>query len=247
MSDHSEEVQIATANGQTMGGYLVLPEGEGPHPAVLVFMEIFGVNDHIRDVTRRVAEEGYVALAPDYFHRTGPGIQLNYDDAGMTAGMELLGQLVADEMISDAKDAIGFLRGRDDVVHDRIGAMGFCIGGHMTYLAACETDLAAAAAYYGGAIAAEEGPGGSVPTVSRTARISGHIHCYFGGQDALIPSHRVDAIRGALESAGTAHEVHVYDDADHGFHCDQRATYHEASAKDAWRRTFELFGQTLRG
>ncbi len=246
MSERTEEVQISTAKGETMGGYLALPDGDGPHPAVLVFMEIFGVNDHIRDVTRRVAKEGYVALAPDYFHRTGPGIQLAYDEAGMAAGMEQLNQLVADQMISDAKDAIDFLRKRDDVVADRIGAMGFCIGGHMTYLTACETDIAAAAAYYGGAIAAEEGPGGAVPTVSRTPKISGRIECYFGGQDALIPQHRVETIRNALEEAGIAHDVHVYEDADHGFHCDQRATYHEASAKDAWQRTFELFAKTLR-
>jgi carboxymethylenebutenolidase len=246
MSERTETVEISTSNGEKMAGYLALPEGDGPHPAVLVFMEIFGVNDHVQDVTRRVAKEGYVALAPDYFHRTGPGIQLAYDDAGMAAGMEQLNQLVADQMIGDAKDAIAFLRKRDDVVANRIGAMGFCIGGHMTYLAACETDIVAAAAYYGGAIAAEEGPGGAVPTVSRTPKISGRINCYFGAKDALIPPHRVETIRNALESADIVHDVHVYPDADHGFHCDQRATYHEASAKDAWRRTFELFGETLR-
>jgi len=246
MSVQTEDIQITTSNGETMGGYLALPEGDGPHPAVLVFMEIFGINDHIRDVTRRVAAEGYVALAPDYFHRTGPGIQLAYDDAGMARGMELLGALVANEMISDARDAIAFLRSRDDVVGAKIGAMGFCIGGHMTYLTACETDIAAAASYYGGGIAAPEGLGGGASTVSRTPGIQGRIDCYFGGQDAMIPSPQVDAIRSALDAAGTTHEVHVYADADHGFHCDQRATYHEASAKDAWRRTFELFGSTLR-
>ena len=164
----------------------------------------------------------------------------------MAAGMEQLNQLVADQMISDARDAVAFLRKRDDVVADRIGAMGFCIGGHMTYLAACETDIVAAAAYYGGGIAAEEGPGGAVSTVSRTSKITGRINCYFGAKDALIPEQQVETIRNALESAGIPHEVQVYPDADHGFHCDQRATYHEASAKDAWRRTFKLFDETLR-
>ncbi len=247
MSDRTEEIQITTSNGETMGGYLALPSGDGPHPAVIVYMEIFGVNDHIRDVTRRVADEGYVALAPDYFHRTGAGMQLAYDDAGMAEGMKQLGQLKADQMLADAKDAIAYLRSRSDVVGDRIGAMGFCIGGHMTYLTACETDIVAAASYYGGAIAAEQGPGGGPSTLSRTARITGRIHCYFGGKDALIPMHRVDAVRSALEAGGIEHEIHIYDEADHGFHCDQRATYHEASAKDAWRRTFELFKETLRG
>jgi len=246
MSVETEDIQITTSNGETMGGYLARPVGEGPFPAVIVYMEIFGVNDHIRDVTRRVAEEGYVAFAPDYFHRTGAGMQLEYTDEGMAEGMQHLGQLEADQMIADAKDSIAYLRSRSDVVGDRIGAMGFCIGGHMTYLTACETDIAAAASYYGGGIAAPQGPGGQEPTLGRTSKISGQIQCHFGGKDLLIPVDHVDAIRSALEGAGVTHEVHVYDDADHGFHCDQRATYHEASAKEAWRRTFEFFGNTLR-
>jgi carboxymethylenebutenolidase len=246
MSVETEDIQIATSKGETMGGYLARPAGEGPHPAVIVYMEIFGVNDHIRDVTRRVAEEGYVALAPDYFHRTGAGMQLEYNDEGMAEGMKHLGQLKADQMIADAKDSIAYLRSRSDVVGDRVGAMGFCIGGHMTYLTACETEIAAAASYYGGGIAAPQGPGGQGSTLGRTSKISGQIQCYFGGKDLLIPKDQVDAIRSALADAGVTHEVHVYDEADHGFHCDQRATYHEASAKDAWRRTFEFFGNILR-
>ena len=247
MSVQTEEIQITTSAGETMGGYLARPEGAGPLPAVLVYMEIFGVNDHIRDVTRRVAAEGYVALAPDYFHRTGAGIQLAYDEAGMAEGMGHLAQLKADQMIADARDAIATLQGRSDVVGDRIGAMGFCIGGHMTYLTACETDIQAAASYYGGGIAAPQGPGGAESTVARTSGISGRIECYFGGQDAMIPVDQVDAIRNALADAGTDHDVQVYAPADHGFHCDQRATYHEASAKDAWGRTLALFESKLRG
>jgi carboxymethylenebutenolidase len=246
MSIETEDMEITTSKGETMGAYLARPEGDGPFPAVIVYMEIFGVNDHIRDVTRRVAEEGYIALAPDYFHRTGAGMQLEYNDAGMAEGMKHLGQLDADQMISDAKDSLAYLRSRSDVVGDRIGAMGFCIGGHMTYLTACETDIAAAASYYGGGIAAPQGPGGRESTLGRTSKISGKLHCYFGAKDLLIPKEQVDAIRSALEDSGVAHEVQVYAEADHGFHCDQRPTYHEASAKDAWRRTFELFGSSLR-
>ncbi|MEZ4291177.1 MAG: alpha/beta fold hydrolase [Myxococcota bacterium] len=246
MSLQAGHVGIETASGGTMGAYWARPEGKGPFPAVLVFMEIFGVNDHIRDVARRVAAEGYLALAPDFFHRTGPGLELGYDEAGMAEGMKHLGRLEAEQMIADARDAIAWLRRRDDVVGDRIGAMGFCIGGHMTYLTACETDIVAAAAYYGGGIAAPQGPGGGPSTLSRTPGIRGRIECYFGGRDAMIPIAQVDAIRSALAQAGVEHEVVVYDEADHGFHCDQRGTYHEASARDAWRRTLALFDATLR-
>ncbi len=232
-------------DGAAMGAYLVRPEGPGPFPAVIVWMEIFGVNSHIRDVTERIAREGYVALAPDFFHRTLPGVELGYDEAGFAEGMKGLGGLDADEMIADQRAAVAYLKGLDGV-SGKIGAMGFCIGGHMTYLTACTTDIAAAASFYGGGIAAPEGPGGKPSTLSRTADIGGRILCLFGGQDALIPADQLDAIRGALSAAGTRHEVVVYDDADHGFHCDQRATFNAAASEDAWNRVKDLFAAELR-
>jgi carboxymethylenebutenolidase len=246
MAITTERVSIPVS-GENMAGYLARPEGGERLPAVIVWMEIFGINGHIRDVTERVAAEGYVALAPDFFHRTGPGIELGYDDAGMAEGMKHLGQLRAEGMIADAQGSLEFLRGRDDVRGDRIGVMGFCIGGHMTYLTACATDVTAAASFYGGGIAAPKGPGGGPSTVSRTGNVSGRLLCLFGGRDALIPSDQVETIEAALNEQGGAHEVVVYPEADHGFFCDQRATYHEDSAKDAWRRVKALFRKTLSG
>lgn len=163
-------VRSPRAGGGEMGGYLARPENGERRPAVLVFMEIFGINVHIRDVAERLAGEGYVALAPDYFHRTGPGVEYDYDASGMAAGMKLLGALRAEEMIADAKAGIGFLRACSDVRGDRIGAMGFCIGGHMAYLVACETEVRATASFYGGGIAAAQGPGGGTPTLDRSGR-----------------------------------------------------------------------------
>jgi carboxymethylenebutenolidase len=241
----TERVEIPV-DGGTMAGFLARPAAAGPHPGVIVWMEIFGVNAHIRDVTERVAREGYVALAPDFFHRSLPGIELGYDEAGFAQGMKGLGALDADEMIADARAAVAFLRERPDV-GPRIGAMGFCIGGHMTYLTACETDVDAAAAFYGGGIAAPRGPGDKAGTLSRTPRIRGRVLCLFGDRDALIPPAHVASIRDALEKAGTRHEVVVYEGADHGFFCDRRATYHEASARDAWARVKALFDRELRG
>ena len=241
----TERVSTPLAGGGKMGGYLARPSKGGPFPAVLVYMEIFGVNSHIRDVTERVAREGYLALAPDYFHRTGPGVEYGYDDAGFAGGMKLLGALRADEMIEDAKTSIAWLRKRSDVRGDRIGAMGFCIGGHMTYIMACETDVSAAASFYGGGIAAPKGPGGKDAPIARTPKLSGKLLCLFGGKDALIPAPQVDAIRKALADAKKRHEVVVYPEADHGFFCDQRATYHAASAADAWQRVTRLFAEEL--
>jgi carboxymethylenebutenolidase len=241
----TERVSIPVGSG-SMKGYLARPKGGGPHPAVIVWMEIFGVNSHIRDVTERVAREGYVALAPNFFHRTAPDIEVGYDETGMAAGIAEMGKLHADQMIADAKAALAFLRARPDTTQ-KVGVMGFCIGGHMTYLTAAETDVAAAASFYGGGIAAAQGPGGQPAPIHRTNQITGRIVCLFGGQDGMIPGSQVDAIRAALRDHSIRHEVVVYEAADHGFFCDQRATYHEASAKDAWERVKRLFAEELRG
>jgi carboxymethylenebutenolidase len=243
MAIRTERIEIPVGTG-TMGGYLARPDDDTPRPGVVVFMEIFGINSHIRDVVERVAAEGYVVLAPDFFHRTGPGVEYGYDDEGMGKGMALLGQLEADEMIADAQAAVAALRGRSDV-GDKVGAMGFCIGGHMTYLAACETDVNAAASFYGGGIAAPQGPGGQEPTLGRTSKIGGRILCLFGAEDSLIPSDQVDAIQQSLAAAGTAHDTVVYPGADHGFFCDQRATYDKDAAADAWERVKTLFAAEL--
>ncbi len=242
----TERIEIS-AGGGTMGGYLARPEGAGVHPGVVVYMEIFGVNSHIREVTDRLAAEGYVALAVDFFHRTGPGVEYGYDDDGFGKGFALLNQLKANEMVTDARAAVDYLRARDDVRGDRIGCMGFCIGGHMTYLTACETDVVAAASFYGGGVAAPEGPGGQEPTLGRTSKISGKILCLFGGQDTLIPSDQVDAVVAALDDGGVDHDSVVYTEADHGFFCDQRASYHKDAAADAWTRVKALFADKLQG
>lgn len=244
MEIQTERVSIPVGSA-AMPAYLARPKSGGPHPGVIVWMEIFGINSHIRDVAERVAREGYVALAPNFFHRTNPTLEVGYDEAGMAAGIAEMGKLRADQMIADAQAALAWLRARPDTT-DKTGVMGFCIGGHMTYLTAAETDVAAAASFYGGGIAAPQGPGGQPSPIQRTNKITGKVLCLFGGKDGMIPQTQVAAIRSALEEHSVRHEIVVYDAADHGFFCDQRATYHEASAKDAWSRVKKLFAEELR-
>jgi len=245
MATNSERISIPLNGGGSMGGYLAAPAGGEARPAVIVFMEIFGINSHIREVTERVAAEGYVALAPDYFHRTGPGVELGYDDAGMAKGMQLLNALDADEMVSDSRDAIAYLRGRSDVAGDRIGCMGFCIGGHMTYLTACETDVVAAASFYGGGIAGDQGPGGKPSTLGRTGKIRSRILCFFGDQDPFIPMEQVEAIQKTLQAEDVDHATKVYPGVGHGWFCDQRADYSADAAADAWTQVKTLFQEKL--
>ena len=161
--------------------------------------------------------------------------------------MEGLNALVADEMVSDAQATLACLRSRADVQGDKIGCMGFCIGGHMSYLTACTTDVVAAASFYGGGIAAPQGPGGQDSTIGRTSGIGGRILCLFGEKDGFIPRDQVEQIKQALADAGTRSETVVYEGADHGFFCDQRGAYQESAASNAWTRVKALFAEELRG
>ena len=244
MNITTENVSILVGDTK-MRAYIARPEGSETLPGVIVWMEIFGVNSHIQDITERVAREGYVACAPNFFHREAPDLDLGYDEAGMNEGIAHMMKLTADNMIADQKATITYLNGRGDVTANEIGVMGFCIGGHMTYLMACENDVAAAASFYGGGVAAPEGPGGAVSTISRTGKIACPIVCLFGALDAHIPPEHTIAIEAALKAEARDGEVIIYADADHGFFCDQRASFHAKSADDAWTRVKDLFARNL--
>jgi carboxymethylenebutenolidase len=240
----TEHISIPVGN-DSMPAYIARPKGTEALPAVIVWMEIFGVNPHIRDVTERIAKEGYVACAPNFFHRVAPDLELGYDEAGMNEGIEHMMKLTADNMIADQRAAIAALRGRPDVT-GKIGVTGFCIGGHMTYLTACENDIDAAVSFYGGGISAPEGPGGAASTISRTAKINCPILCLYGALDAHIPPDQTSAVEAALKAAGRDAEVVIYPDADHGFFCNERASYNAGAAADAWQRLTQLFAANLR-
>ena len=243
MESKSERAAV-DVDGQAMHAYLARPEQAGSYPGVLLCMEVFGVNAHVRSVADRVAAEGYVVLAPDLFHRTGPGVELGYDEEGLAKGIELMTQVRADELIADLAAAHGALRARPDTT-ERIGAMGFCFGGHAAYLAAATLPVAATASFYGGGIAGPA-PGGTGPsTLDRTPSIQGRILCLFGENDDYIPADQVAAIRARLEESSIDHDVVVYPGVGHGFFCDARPDYDEAAATDAWSRVTGLFASEL--
>jgi len=233
-------------NGASMPAYVAKPEGKGTWPGVLLFMEIFGINAHIRSVADRLAAEGYVVLAPDLFHRTAPGIELGYDQEGLQKGIGLMTQVKASEATKDVAAAIEALRARPDVRGKSIGAIGFCFGGHVAYLSACELPIAAVASFYGGGIAAGAPGNEQPPTVERSRTINGRILCLFGENDGYIPAVQIEKIRRALEAHHVRHDVVVYPGVGHGFFCDVRGDYHKPSADDAWRRVLALFADELR-
>ena len=246
MQTSSERISI-DVGGAAMGGYVAKPEGDGAWPGVLLFMEVFGINEHIRSVVDRVAAEGYVVLAPDLFHRTGPGVELSYDEEGLNAGVGLMSQVKASEALADVGAAIAALDSRSDVAGKGIGAMGFCFGGHVANLTACEFPVAATASFYGGGVA-QGAPGNEgKPTVERSDQIKGRILCLFGENDAYIAPADVEKIRSTLAASGTKNEVVVYPGVGHGFFCDVREDYDQKSADDAWTKVKALFAAELVG
>jgi carboxymethylenebutenolidase len=243
----TEEVEL-TVDGGKMPTFVAYPEAAGPRPVVLVFQEIFGVNDHIKSVARRVAEEGYVAIAPDYHHRAWPtGTVLPYNEEGMKKGMEVIPKLTFDGIEKDIDACLAFAKTKKEANTAKLGAMGFCIGGHMTYLAAATRPIAAAASFYGGGIATFAPPGGDKKkTIDRTGDIKGKIICFFGKEDPMISADQVEAIKKALAEHKVRHEVVVYDNASHAFFRDpDPRMYREHAAKDAWERTKRLFKEEL--
>jgi carboxymethylenebutenolidase len=232
-------IELATPDGP-MAVYEAKPEGAGspgqPRGAVIVIQEAFGVNEHIQDVTRRFAAEGYHAVAPALFHRAGGGTA-GYDDFAKV--MPLFEGVSDDGMLSDVDATIAHLvaQGFDA---SKIGIVGFCFGGRVTFLVAARRALGAAVGFYGGGIAAAGGlpfP----PLIDESASLQTPWLGLFGDLDKGISVDSVEALRTALGDAPVDTEIVRYPDADHGFHCDARGSYHAESAADGWRRALAWF------
>jgi carboxymethylenebutenolidase len=234
MSIKTQWIEVP-AGQQTFRAWLAAPEGGQPRPGVLVLQEIFGANSHIRSVAERLAEAGYVALAPDLFWRVKPGIELGYTPDDIAQGREVRGKLKDEDVMADVKSALTVLAARPECKGRKQGVVGFCWGGTLAYLAATRMKPAAAASYYGGAI---------VPHLKDAGALSGPIMYHFGETDANIPLSDVEQIKTAMAARKDC-PVHVYGGAGHGFHCDQRGSYHAPSAATAWQRTMEFFGKHL--
>lgn len=232
---HDIDLRVGDA---TMGLYVAEPEGT-PAGAVLLFQEAFGVNDHIRDVCDRFAAAGYTAVAPHLFHRSGDP-ELGYED--MTEVIPFIMQLQADEIEQDIEASLAHLAdlGFD---RDRVAAIGFCMGGSIAFAAACTWPLGAAVSFYGGGIA--QSRFGYPPLFDLAPTLKTPWLGFFGDLDGTIPTDEVEGLRGAVANATPDAEIVRYPDADHGFHCDARSSYHEASAKDAWKRTLDFLAARL--
>jgi len=233
------ELSIGAGNGP-MRLYEAVPD-EPPVAAIVVIQEAFGVNEHIKDVTRRFATAGYHAVAPDMFHRTGGGT-VEYGDFGAVIP-HFVGIDNDDAILADVDATIEYLRGLG-FADRRIGIVGFCFGGRVSFLTATHRSIGAAVGFYGGGIVTARFP--QFPAlIERAPTMDTPWLGLFGDLDQSIPVEDVEALRKALTDAPVPADVVRYADADHGFHCDAREAYNAAAATDAWSRTIEWFGHHL--
>lgn len=241
----SDEVVIATPDGP-MSAFVAAPDGRARGPAVIVAQEAFGVNAHIRDVCGRFAREGFVAIAPELFHRTGPGFSLPPGELDFSRVRPHLASLTNEAIATDVRATLDHLRASPRVDPKRIGIVGFCMGGFVAFLAACRTDVASAVAFYGGGLVEKRPALKLEPPLGEASEITAPILLFFGGEDAGIPKEQIETIRTRLTELGKRYDIRVYPGGKHGFFNDARPdAYHEEAAKDAWVRTLDWFRTTL--
>lgn len=239
---HEETVTLDTADGP-MGAFRVTPDGDQRRPALLVLQEAFGVNAHIRSVCRRIAEHGYVTLAPELFHRTGTGVELGYTDFSLV--MPHFSKLTNAGLLMDITAGLAALDTDPRVDPARVGVIGFCVGGFATYLAAEHTRAKAFVAFYGGGILRTRPNVALTPLIDDTSRIKSPLLMLFGGQDQSIPGEDVQIINNVLTSLRKDHTTVTLPGGGHGFACDDRAAYHQPSADQAWAVTYEWLATRL--
>jgi carboxymethylenebutenolidase len=235
-------VTLVTPDGP-MDAFVARPDGT-VREGIVVAQEAWGVNDHIRGVCRRFAGEGFVAVAPELYHRSGRGIAPPYGDFSLVQPyMAALSNAGIEE---DVRVALAYLREEERVSPVRCGIVGFCMGGFVSFLAACRTDPAAAACFYGGGIVHPRPGIGFTPVLPEAERIKAPILLFFGEDDGSIPSDQREAIRARLSGLKKDFEIVSYPDAGHAFFCEARPSYRPGPAADSWKRTLDFFSRTLR-
>ena len=232
------EVQITTAD-RAIPAYRAMPSSGGPFPIVLVVQEIFGVHEHIKDVCRRFAKAGYLAIAPEMFVRQG--------DVSKLKSIDEIRPIVATvpdaQVMADLDAAVAYATSSGHGDGDKLAITGFCWGGRITWLyAAHNPKLRAGVAWYG-RLAGDPTPQTPRHPVDIAAELKAPVLGLYGGADQGIPLETVEAMRAACAKAGTTCEIKVFEGAPHAFHADYRPSYRAEPAQEGWKRTLAWFKQ----
>jgi carboxymethylenebutenolidase len=226
-----DRVELGVPQSTPMAAYAARPSAPGRHPGLMVFQEAFGVNAHIRNVTERFAAQGYVAIAPELFHRTAPaGFEGDYQD--FPSVMPHYQALTNEAAEADIRAVYDWLTSRPNVRADQISSVGFCMGGRTSFLANSVVPLRSAVSFYGGGIAQT--------LLDRASQLHSPTLLIWGGLDRHISAEHRKAVTDAL-TAQTKPYVNVeFSQANHGFFCDERGAYEPHAARQAWALTLEF-------
>jgi carboxymethylenebutenolidase len=230
------EVQIG-ASDRPIPGYRAMPAQGGPFPVVLVVQEIFGVHEHIKDVCRRLAKAGYMAIATELYVRQGDVSRLGSIDAIRP----IVAKVPDAQVMSDLDATVAYAKATGNGDTTRLGITGFCWGGRITWLyAAHNPALKAAVAWYG-RLAGDPSPLMPKNPVDIAGDLKAPVLGLYGGADQGIPQDTIEAMRKACNAAGKTCEIIVYPGVPHAFHADYRPSYRADAAKDGWSRLLDWF------
>ena len=231
------DTSIPVSDGSKLPAYVARPAADAAPTGVIVAHELFGVNPDIRSVADDLAGAGYLAIAPEFYHRDAPpGRWLERDDAGREEGFGYLHRLGREQALADVAAAMAWLRTQPGI--ERVAVVGFSAGGHLAYLAACRLPVARTAVLYGGWLTVTDIPLSQPgPTLELTPGITGRVLYLVGEDDMLISAEQRSQIRAALSEAG---EVVSYPGVQHAFFWPGTPPFSRAARDDAWRRILEL-------
>jgi carboxymethylenebutenolidase len=245
----TEDVKYPAPDGFDLPAYVARPAGDGPFPVVIVVSEIFGVHAYIQDICRRLAKQGYAAVAPAFFVRVEDPAPLS----DFTRIREIVAAAKYDQVMGDIAGTLDWISGQLWANADKVGITGFCWGGKVVWQAAARfPQIDAGVAWYGQLAPSptatpEQVAAGAPWTVDLAKDLRAPVLGLYGGQDQGIPQTAVEAMRAALTAAGrTRSSITVYPDAQHGFHADYRASYNAADAADGWSRLLAVFDTALK-
>jgi carboxymethylenebutenolidase len=243
---HKSDLTFPSKNSEgkvsEIKAFLATPKTEGKRGSVIVVHEIFGLNDHIKDVACRLAQAGYNALAPDLFTREGAPPPLS---GGFGPLMEFVGKIPDSQIMGDLKAGAHSLKAQSSS-NGKVGIVGFCWGGRVSMLAAAYVpDLNAAVAYYG-RISGDKTANQPTYPIDLAAKMSVPLLGHFGAEDQGIPPEQAEKLRAALQDHHKTAEIYVYEKAGHAFNNDTRESYRPEAAKLAWQRTLAWFGKYLK-
>jgi carboxymethylenebutenolidase len=225
-----DTLTLKVEDGTSMAAYLARPDDKNMHPGIIVLQEAFGVNSNIRSVANRLAEQGYVAIAPELYHRTAPGFEGDYKDFASALPHARAVNVANAE--ADLRATFAWLHTQPSVVSDQIFSVGFCMGGKISFLANSLFPLRAAISFYGGGIAPD--------LLDRAATLNGPMLLIWGGLDKHINQEHRLAVTAALQAQGKTFVNVEFSNADHGFFCDERSAYQPQAARQSWELMLEF-------